>query len=347
VAGLVVVLPVVVRSRAGIRFEDAAPERSCTEYWNRHPMYRETHARSVLKALSWRVLGTVATTLLVFGFTRRLSLSLSVGGVEFVSKIALYWLHERAWDRLRLGIQEVPPAVVWFTGLSGSGKSTIAKRVADELRGRKLRVEELDGDSIRHLFPNTGFSKADRDAHIARVGYLASKLEQNGVFVVASFVSPYRGAGDFVRGVCKNFIEIHVATPLAVCEERDVKGLYAKARRGEIANFTGISDPYEPPPNADLVLDTSAMSVEQAGNLVIAQIRQRSGKAWQCCTTSTRSNITASFSSGRPTRPSSSWGCCGPSGKTAPCCCGSPGGRFSVMCRFPSSTSIRRSRFPR
>jgi adenylylsulfate kinase len=164
---------------------------------------------------------------------------------------------------------------LWFTGLSGSGKSTISTWVARELRRRGLRVEELDGDSIRDIFPNTGFSKADRDAHIKRVGYLASKLEQNGVFVVASFVSPYRESRDFVRGLCEDFIEVHVATPLEECEKRDVKGLYAKARRGELRNFTGIDDPYEPPTRPEVVLDTTTMTIEEAGARVMNLLRSR------------------------------------------------------------------------
>jgi len=241
-------------------------------------MFRETHARSMMKAVSWRVTGTVATTLLVYVFTRRFALSLAVGGLEFVSKIGMYWLHERAWDRLKFGKEEVRPVVLWFTGLSGSGKSTVSKWVAGSLRARGLRVEELDGDSIRDMFPNTGFSKAERDAHIRRVGYLASRLEQNGVFVVASFVSPYRESRDFVRGLCRDFLEVHVATPLEECERRDVKGLYAKARRGEIRNFTGIDDPYEPPAAPELVIDTSVVSVEEAGRRVLDVLRERLGK---------------------------------------------------------------------
>ncbi len=241
-------------------------------------MFRETHARSVMKAVSWRVGGTVATTLIVFVFTRKFALSLVVGGAEFVSKIGMFWLHERAWDRLRFGREEVRPVVVWFTGLSGSGKSTISTWVAADLRRRGLKVEELDGDSIRHIFPNTGFTKADRDVHIKRVGYLASKLEGNGVFVVASFVSPYRESRDFVRSLCRNFVEVHVATPIEECERRDTKGLYAKARRGEIHNFTGIDDPYEPPVAPDLVVDTTRVSVEDAGGQVVEILRQRIGK---------------------------------------------------------------------
>lgn len=169
-------------------------------------------------------------------------------------------------------------AVVWFTGLSGSGKSTVAEWVAAELRRQGRPVEMLDGDAMRRVFPNTGFSKAERDAHIRRVGYLASRLEHHGVTVVASFVSPYRESRDFVRGLCRNFIEVHVSTPIEECERRDVKGLYAKARRGEIQEFTGVSDPYEPPVSAELVLDTSGMSVEDAGRQVLAAIDARAGK---------------------------------------------------------------------
>jgi adenylylsulfate kinase len=241
-------------------------------------MFRETHARSVAKAISWRVMGTFATSALVFIFTRRLVLSLAVGGLEFVSKIGLFWLHERLWDRLRYGKEEITPVVVWFTGLSGSGKSTVSKRVGEELRRRGYRVEHLDGDTIRHIFPNTGFTRPDREEHIKRVGYLASKLEQNGVFVVASFVSPYEASRRFVRELCRTFVEVHVATPLAVCEQRDPKGLYAKARRGEIKNFTGINDPYEPPSRPELALDTSTMTVDDAVNRVLAAVLARTGR---------------------------------------------------------------------
>jgi adenylylsulfate kinase len=236
-------------------------------------VFRETHARSVAKAISWRILGTIATSLLVYLFTRKLVLSLAVGGVEFISKIGLFWLHERLWDRLRFGKRQVPPAVIWFTGLSGSGKSTIADGVAQDLISRGYRVERLDGDSIRNIFPNTGFTRPERDEHIRRVGFLASTLEKNGVFVVASFVSPYEDSRRFVRGLCRNFVEVYVATPLEECERRDTKGLYARARRGEIANFTGISDPYEIPSSPELVVDTTRDSLDGIRALVLSTIR--------------------------------------------------------------------------
>jgi adenylylsulfate kinase len=159
--------------------------------------------------------------------------------------------------------------VVWLTGLPGSGKTTIAERVSAELRRRGHRVETLDGDAMRSVFPQTGFTKIERDAHIRRAGYLASRLEFHGVIVVAAFVSPYRDSRAAVRALCRTFVEVHVATPLEECERRDVKGMYAKARRGEIQQFTGVSDPYEPPVAPELVIDTRNLSVEEAARRVL------------------------------------------------------------------------------
>ena len=238
-------------------------------------MFRETHSRSIAKAISWRVLGSVATMLLVFVFTRRLQLSLAVGAVEFLAKIGLFWVHERAWDRLGFGKREVSPAVVWLTGLSGAGKSTLASWLIDALRARGFRVEGLDGDAVRAIFPQTGFTRVEREEHLRRVGYLAGKLEQNGVFVVASFVSPYEASRQFVRGLCRNFVEVYVSTPLAECERRDTKGLYARARRGELQHFTGIDDPFEAPSHPELTVDTSALSVAEAGGRILEYLEHK------------------------------------------------------------------------
>ena len=154
-------------------------------------------------------------------------------------------------------------SVLWLTGLSGAGKSTLARAVELELRRRAGSIEMLDGDAVRALSP-TGFSRADREAHIKRVGFLASRLEYHGVTVVCALISPYADTRDYVRGLCRRFIEIYVATPLDVCEKRDVKGLYARARRGEISQFTGIDDPYEPPSRPELRLDTTCLTVDES-----------------------------------------------------------------------------------
>jgi adenylylsulfate kinase len=165
-----------------------------------------------------------------------------------------------------------PAAVLWFTGLSGSGKSTIASRVHQELARRGWEVDYIDGDALREVFPSTGFTRAERDEHLRRTGYLASRLAAHGVTVVASLVSPYRESRDFIRKLCRGFVEIYVATPLEECERRDVKGLYARARRGEIQNFTGIDDPYEPPEHPELTLDTRSLSVDQCVEKVLERL---------------------------------------------------------------------------
>lgn len=162
--------------------------------------------------------------------------------------------------------------VVWLTGLSGSGKTTIGLEICRELERRGMDVEYLDGDVIRSVFPNTGFARADRDAHIRRIGFLASRLERHGVAVVVALVSPYRDSRCFARSLCRNFIEVHVSTPLDVCEARDVKGLYAKARRGDIRQFTGIDDPYEPPIDPEIVIDTTGVALADAVRMIMNRI---------------------------------------------------------------------------
>jgi adenylylsulfate kinase len=162
--------------------------------------------------------------------------------------------------------------VLWFTGLSGSGKSTIAVRVQQELARRGVEVEYIDGDTLREVFPGTGFTRGEREEHLRRTGYMASRLAAHGVTVVASLVSPYRESRDFIRKLCPGFVEVYVATPLEECERRDVKGLYARARRGEIRHFTGIDDPYEPPVHPELTLDTRDVSVEECVAKVLARV---------------------------------------------------------------------------
>ncbi|MCY3773394.1 MAG: adenylyl-sulfate kinase [Gemmatimonadetes bacterium] len=164
------------------------------------------------------------------------------------------------------------PFVLWLTGLSGSGKSTIADRVYETLKDRGIKVERLDGDEIRSVFPDTGFDRSGRMAHIARVGYLASVLERNGISTIVSLISPYREARENARQGCGRFIEVHISTPLEVCEARDVKGLYAKSRRGEIEGFTGIGDPYEAPERPELVIDTSRQTVGESVAAVMRHI---------------------------------------------------------------------------
>lgn len=178
-----------------------------------------------------------------------------------------------------VGYLPPPPAVVWLTGLSGAGKTTIAQVLVARLTAAGADVEPIDGDLMRQVFPGTGFTRADRDAHVRRVGYLASRLEAHGTTVVASLISPYRDSRAFVRAACRRFVEVHVATDLAECERRDPKGLYRKARAGEITQFTGLDDPYEPPEAPEIVVDTTTEPAEAAADRILAWLRQPTAAA--------------------------------------------------------------------
>lgn len=161
---------------------------------------------------------------------------------------------------------------LWFTGLSGAGKSTLGAAVADVIRERGQPVEVLDGDFVRtNLSKGLGFSREDRDINIRRIGFVANLLTRNDVVAVVAAISPYRGTRNEVRADIGRFIEVHVRCSLEVLIRRDVKGLYERALRGEVAQFTGVSDPYEPPLNPEIVVDTDQESVEQSvGKIVIA-----------------------------------------------------------------------------
>jgi len=167
---------------------------------------------------------------------------------------------------------------LWFTGLSGSGKTTIAHLVGPELDRRGLVVEYLDGDTVRtHLSKGLGFSKEDRDTHIKRVGWVASRLTRQGGAVNAATISPYEATRQEARANIDEvgtFVEIFVKTSVDECARRDVKGLYEKAFKGEIKEFTGVSDPYEEPASPELVVDTEEQSAEECAQLVVAKLEE-------------------------------------------------------------------------
>jgi adenylyl-sulfate kinase len=164
---------------------------------------------------------------------------------------------------------------IWFTGLSGAGKSTVSERVYARLKQNGAKVELLDGDVVRtHLSKGLGFSKEDRDTNIRRIGFVCELLSRNGVIAIVAAISPYRAVRDEVRSSIRNFIEVYVHCPVEVLAERDVKGLYKKALAGEIESFTGVSDPYEPPLQPDVAIDSSKEDIEESVEKVIAKVRE-------------------------------------------------------------------------
>ena len=176
-------------------------------------------------------------------------------------------------DRVREG-----GFTLWFTGLSGSGKTTIAHLVGPELDRRGLVVEYLDGDNVRtHLSKELGFSKEDRDTHIERLGWVASRLTRQGGAIITAAISPYEATRRMAREMIEEvgtFVEVYVKASVEECARRDVKGLYEKAFKGEIKEFTGVSDPYEEPSDPEIVLDTEAHSPEESAALVVAELEK-------------------------------------------------------------------------
>ncbi len=217
----------------------------------------------------------------------------ALGGFILVDKITnatvaagmLHFSLRRAqnvhWQAVDIGreahaaMKNQKPLVLWFTGLSGAGKSTIANLVEKKLHRMNRHTFLLDGDNVRHgMNKDLGFTEADRIENIRRVGEMARLMADAGLIVITAFISPFRAERRIVRAMLPEgeFIEVHIDTPLAEAERRDVKGLYRKARAGELKNFTGIDSPYEPPERADIRIDTTRMTPEQAADLIVEHI---------------------------------------------------------------------------
>jgi len=200
-------------------------------------------------------------------------------GIDFALRRASN-IHRQSMDvgkSMRAELKGQKPVILWFTGLSGSGKSTIANIVERRLAKMGKHTYSLDGDNVRHgLNRDLGFTDADRVENIRRVGEVSRLMVDAGLIVLVSFISPFRSERDMARGMVEDgeFWEIHVDTPLDVAEERDVKGLYKRARAGKIKNFTGIDSPYEPPTDPELRLDTVNMSADDCADLIIDRMER-------------------------------------------------------------------------
>ena len=237
-------------------------------------MQYETKSRSILKAISWRTWATMTTAIIVFIFTGEFTLAITVGLLEVFAKMALYFFHERLWQKIGFGKKEIPSFVLWFTGLPASGKKAIANAVTEQLRKEKLKVERLDSLDVRPLFPETGFSPEEVNRHVKRSGHLCSMLEKNGVIVVASFVSPYEQSRNFARSVTKNFVEVYMDTTVDACEKRDNRGHYEKARSGEYKYFPGVDIDYEKPKSPEIVIPVDKQTVEESAALIVSYLKK-------------------------------------------------------------------------
>jgi adenylylsulfate kinase len=227
-------------------------------------MQYETKKRSILKAISWRTWATITTAIIVFIFTGEFALAVTVGFLEVFAKMGLYFFHERLWHKIRYGKKEIPSFILWFTGLPSSGKKNVADKVYQELLKNNLKVERLDSLDVRPLFPETGFAPTDVDSHVKRAGHLCAMLEKNGVIVVASFVSPYGKSRRFAREVSNNFVEVYMKSTVEACEQRDPKGHYAKARKGEYKHFPGVDAVYDVPEQAEITVEIDQLTIDEA-----------------------------------------------------------------------------------
>ncbi len=237
-------------------------------------MYKETNLRSIAKGVSWRFVATGTTITIVYIFFGRLDLAVAAGVIETVLKIALYWGHEKVWQRVRFGKKRIEPFNVWFTGLPLSGKSTIADKLYAKLQKLDIPIERIDSKDIRELIPDLGYTREDRNRHMKRIGHLIQTLQKNSISTVASFVSPYRESRKAIRTMVKNNIVVYVKADLESCKKRDYKGVYKRALDGELKNFTGISDVYEEPQHAEIVIDTEKTDPDEAAEIVFRYIKK-------------------------------------------------------------------------
>lgn len=229
-----------------------------------------TNLYLIIKSLGWRVIATLITAGVAWVITGSVAAAVSIGVVDTLFKLVAYYIYDVGWLRYHRTYRP-KTKVVWLTGLSGAGKTSIAEALAKKLANQDRPCVILDGDYIREVLP-AGFDKNSREAHIRRVAQMAAILEAQNVIPIVSLISPYTEGRREARRYAKNFIEVYLNTSINVCRQRDVKGLYAKATKGEIRNFTGIDAPYQKPTQPELILDTKELSVDACARKILKML---------------------------------------------------------------------------
>jgi adenylylsulfate kinase len=224
------------------------------------------------KSIVYRCVSSSITVLVSYFLTKNFKLGLSIGAIDLCFKIINYYTFDNIWDFIFR--KKINPCVIWLTGLSGSGKSTIAAELISDFEAQKIPYVMLDGDEIRSVIKETGYDYHSRRKHNLNVAYMASLFESQGNVVVVSLISPYKDVRNECRRICNNFIEVFVNTPLEVCEQRDVKGLYKRARAGELENFTGITSPYEISDKREVTIDTQRETPESSAKIIYQFLRK-------------------------------------------------------------------------
>lgn len=230
--------------------------------------------KQMIKSIVYRIYAFIITFATTFFVTGNIELSFTIGILENVFKILTYYWFDILWDKLTK--KKYRTSVLFMTGLSGAGKTTIAKQLVERLKAEGQPVMLLDGDEIRDIFKNNGFDREARLKHINDVSKMAVYLQKQGIIPIVSLIAPFEEARANARKLTDDFTEIYVSTPLHTCESRDVKGLYKKARAGEIKDFTGIheSAPYEVPKNPELNIQTVGLSVDACVEKILNHIKK-------------------------------------------------------------------------
>ncbi len=237
-------------------------------------MYRDSKTRTIVKAITWRITATLTTIALVYLFTGQIQTAVEVGVLEMTAKLLFYYGHERLWDKLMFGRVEVPPFVLWITGIPHSGKTTLGDIVHKKLKSENIKTQRLDSHDVRPLFPETGFTRKEVNSHIKRVGHLTSMMENNGISTIASFVSPFTASRDFVRGICQNYIEVYLKASADEISEKYGCELYEKAKKGLVQNVAGMDIEYETSPKTELIIEMCDLSLEEAADRIVSYLKK-------------------------------------------------------------------------
>ena len=231
------------------------------------------NVKNLNKSIIYRLYSSVITFLIAYILTDNFIASISISSIDLFVKIFSYYFFEEIWNKVS-GFSS-KPVVIWLTGLSGAGKTTIANDLMLKFKKKSIVPVILDGDEIRNVIKQNNFDMESRKLHNLNVGFMAALFEKQGSVVIVSLISPYDDTRNEIRAMCKKFVEVYISTDLDVCIQRDSKGLYKKAISGEIKDFTGISSPYFPPKNPEIIIDTSNLSVEECSNKILKYYKNK------------------------------------------------------------------------
>ncbi len=236
-------------------------------------MYVETNKRSLIKGVSWRLLATTTTIIIVYLFFGRLDLAIMAGALETVAKIFLYYIHERGWNKIDYGKKRIEPFNLWIIGLPLSGKKVLADKVYEQLLALKIPLERIESREVRKLLPEIGYEKDDRILHIKRVGFLIKKLQRHSVSTVCSFVSPYQEARDAVKEMTENYVEVYIDSDPEQYKTIQEAGFIESVDQNQLEDLNRISQDYDQPSNPKIIIKPDE-NLDDAVERIVAYVKK-------------------------------------------------------------------------